>query len=176
MIGGRILGRSANTDVQIAGMAQLKKALEELPLEVGKKAVWSALGGAGAEVKKEAQKLAPVLAVATNTRKPGTVRDAIRVSRSRFNKGQRGFYEVIVRVKPLNRKKKQEAKAAGALSGANNPDDPFYWWYLEFGTSKMPAKPFMRPAFENTKRAQLAGMQKRIRRFLENYARKAKGA
>lgn len=174
MIQGRILGRSQQTDV-IIGMKELTKAMEALPDEMYKKAVWSALGGAGVEVKKEAQKLAPVLAQATETRKPGTVRDAIRVSRSRINRGQRGVYEVIVRVKPLNRRKKQEAKSAGALSGANNPDDPFYWWYLEFGTSKMPAKPFLRPAFESTKRAQLAGMQKRIKRFLENYARKVKG-
>ena len=28
-----------------------------------------------------------------------------------------------------------------------NPDDPYYWRFVEFGTSKMPAKPFLRPAF-----------------------------
>jgi HK97 gp10 family phage protein len=157
---------------KIAGVEQLRKALLEMPKDMGKKAVWSALGGAGAAVKNEAVNRAPVLRVPTNTRKPGTVRDAIRVSRSRFTKGQNGVYEVIVRVKPLSKQKKSAAKAAGALAGANNPDDPFYWWYLEFGTSKMPAKPFMRPAFDATQNQQLAGMQKRIRRYLDLYAAK----
>lgn len=31
----------------------------------------------------------------------------------------------------------------------NPGGDTFYWRFLEFGTEKMPAKPFMRPAFEN---------------------------
>lgn len=32
---------------------------------------------------------------------------------------------------------------------------PFYWWMLENGTSKMPAKPFVRPGFdENIKKAE----------------------
>jgi len=161
-------------ETRIAGMGALLKALQEMPAELGKKAVWSALGGAGVEVKKAAMARAPVLAQSTWNRKPGTVRDAIRVSRSRINKGQQGFYEMIVRVKPLNKAKKKQAKAMGGLSGANNPDDPFYWWYLEFGTSKMPARPFLRPGFENTKTQQLSGMQRRMKRSIAMYAEKVK--
>lgn len=161
-------------DTKVAGVAALRKALLDMPVDLGKKAVWSALGGAGVVVKQEAVRRAPVLAQATATRKPGTVRDAIRVSRSRINRGQSGLYEVIVRVKPLNKQKKAAAKAAGALSGANNPDDPFYWWYLEFGTSKMAARPFLRPAFDTTKNEQLAGLQRRIKRYLDRYAEKTR--
>jgi HK97 gp10 family phage protein len=161
-------------ETRIAGMKELVAALDRLPAELGVKSVWSALGGAGAEVKKDAQARAPVLAQATDTRKPGTVRDAIRVSRSKINKGQRGFYEVIVRVKPLNKHKKRAAKAAGALSGANNPDDPYYWWFLEFGTSKMAARPFLRPAFESTKTAQLSGIQRRMKAAITRHAAKIK--
>ncbi|HGN2540501.1 TPA: HK97-gp10 family putative phage morphogenesis protein, partial [Proteus mirabilis] len=29
----------------------------------------------------------------------------------------------------------------------------FYWWFVEFGTAKMPAQPFMRPSFEAKKEA-----------------------
>lgn len=38
-----------------------------------------------------------------------------------------------------------------AGAGKGNPGgDTFYWRFLEYGTSKMPAQPFMRPAIEQT--------------------------
>lgn len=45
------------------------------------------------------------------------------------------------------------AEAVGEVKGAGkgNPGgDTFYWRFLEFGTQKMPAQPFMRPAIEQT--------------------------
>ncbi|WP_339935160.1 HK97-gp10 family putative phage morphogenesis protein [Vreelandella glaciei] len=33
---------------------------------------------------------------------------------------------------------------------ANNPRNAFYWRFKELGTSKMPATPFIRPAFDAT--------------------------
>lgn len=161
-------------ETRILGMKELNQRLQALPAELGKKAVWTALGGAGVAVKKRATELVPVLAQATDTRKPGTVRDAIRVQRSKITRGQNGRYEVIVRVKPLGKGAKRKAQAAGALSGVNNPDDPFYWWYLEFGTSRMSARPFMRPAFENTKSEQLRGMRARMQKAIERHAAKIK--
>jgi HK97 gp10 family phage protein len=100
------------------------------------------------------------------------VRDAIRVSRSKINKGANGRYEVIVRVKPLKGKKVAAFKKSTGFRSDQNPDDPFYWWFLEFGTSKMAARPFLRPAFESTKDAQLTAMRKRIQAFLDREARK----
>lgn len=44
---------------------------------------------------------------------------------------------------------KGHAAASGEVSGqgAGNPGgDTYYWRFLEFGTAKMPAQPFMRPA------------------------------
>lgn len=44
------------------------------------------------------------------------------------------------------------AKAAGEFSGigkGNPGGDTFYWRFLEFGTRKIGAQPFMRPALEN---------------------------
>lgn len=42
------------------------------------------------------------------------------------------------------------APANGDGDGKANPGgDTFYWRFIEFGTSKMQARPFMRPAMEN---------------------------
>jgi HK97 gp10 family phage protein len=179
MIGGRILGRSSASDgnVQIAGLRELLQGLSDLPFELGKGAIYSALGGAGAVVRKEAQALVPQLsgtdpAVLRGVRKPGTLKRAIRVSRSKINRGKNGLWEVIVRVKPLKRKQVSKFKSSTGLRSVDNPDDPYYWWWVEFGTSKMPARPFLRPAFENTKDAQLQAMRVRLKAGLERAARK----
>jgi HK97 gp10 family phage protein len=179
MISGTILGRSrrSNSEVRVAGLRELLDGLSKLPFELGKGAIYSALGGAGAIVRKEAQARVPVLsgsdpAVAAGRRKPGTLKRAIRVSRSKINRGQNGRFEVIVRVKPLKGKQVAKFKQSSGLKAAMNPDDPYYWWWVEFGTSKMAARPFLRPAFEQTKSAQLDAMRKRMRAGLDRAARK----
>jgi HK97 gp10 family phage protein len=181
MIGGRVLGRSSATDseVKIAGLRELLQGLSNLPFELGKGAIYSALGGAGAVVRKEAQARVPVLsssdpAVQAGRRKPETLKRAIRVSRSRINKGQTGLWEVIVRVKPLKGSAIKKFKQTSGKGASKNPDDPYYWWWVEFGTSKMQAKPFLRPAFEQTKDAQLAAMRKRMAAGIERAAKKIK--
>jgi HK97 gp10 family phage protein len=179
MIGGRILGHSSATDTttHIAGMKELLAGLSALPFEMGKNAIYAALGGAGAVVRKEAQNRVPVLsqsdpAVQRGVRKPGTLKRAIRVSRSKINKGQNGLYEVILRVKPLKGRQVKAFKTATGKSSRDNPSDPYYWWWVEFGTSKMPARPFLRPAFETTKDQQLAAMRSRMKAGLDRAAKK----
>ena len=61
----------------------------------------------------------------------------------------------------------------GVRHGKPNPkakrqDDPFYWHFHEFGTSKMAARPFMRPAFEESKEEALGAMVERVKKGLEN--------
>lgn len=68
-----------------------------------------------------------------------------------------GLPTVIVRVR--NRGYRRLYSLGGSRRGAifwNKPgSSPGYWWWVEFGTSRFPARPFMRPAFEATKGAQL---------------------
>lgn len=159
--------------VKVAGMSALLRGLVDLPGELGKRAIFAALGGAGKVVKDAAVAKAPILSasdpmVQAGYRSSGTLKRAIRVSRSKINKGQRGFWEVIVRVKPL---KKSQERTLGRR-GAKNPNDPYYWWWVEFGTSKMSAQPFLRPAFHDTQDAQLNGMRRRMTASLEQAAKK----
>lgn len=179
MIGGRILGRSAATDTttHIAGMRELLQGLSALPFELGKGAIYAALGGAGAVVRKQAIANAPQIsgndpAVLAGRRKPGTLKRAIRVSRSKINKGQAGLWEVIVRVKPLKKRQRIKFKQATGRQGRDNPDDPFYWWWVEFGTRNRKATPFLRPAFNETKDAQLRVMRQRMAAGLARAAKK----
>lgn len=39
----------------------------------------------------------------------------------------------------------------GRKSRVTIADSPFYWRFVEFGTAKMTARPFMRPAFQNNR-------------------------
>jgi HK97 gp10 family phage protein len=174
---GKVSGRSSKTDteVRIAGLKELLQGLQELPQELEKKAIYAALGGAARVVRDRAIDLAPEVdashpMVQTGRRNPGTIKRAIRASRSKINKGQRGMYEMIIRVKPLKQKIRNKFKQTTGRAGKDNPNDPYYWWWVEFGTSKMPAKPFLRPAFSQTKQEQLEIMRKRMASSLARLA------
>lgn len=50
----------------------------------------------------------------------------------------------------VNRRKNRVGKVFKTAGSSSNPGgDTYYWRYLEFGTSKMAATPFMRPALAN---------------------------
>lgn len=48
---------------------------------------------------------------------------------------------------------------------SNQNNDAFYLYFHEWGTSKMPARPFMRPAFENHKNFIIQMMADEIRKW-----------
>jgi len=154
-------------EVRIAGLKQLLAGLAQLPEQLGKGAIYAALGGAGKAVKDEAVAIARARFNAGYS--TGVVAKAIRFQRSKINRGQRGLWEVIVRVKPLSKSMRRKSKAAGIRI---DPRDPFYWRYLEFGTSRMRARPFMRPGFEGSKDRQIALIQSRMRSGIERAARR----
>ena len=52
---------------------------------------------------------------------------------------------MFINVRPLRGSRQ---KALGK-AGAKNPNDPFYWRFQEFGTTKMKARPFLSPAAES---------------------------
>lgn len=48
--------------------------------------------------------------------------------------------------------------------------DAFYFPFVEFGTEKMPAQPFMRPAFESTKEAAIEAIKNKLAERVEKLA------
>lgn len=125
--------------VRIEGMDEFKRKLAEVPKAMRKRVLRNALAAAAREVRDVAKRNAPVMTLGTSLkapyRKPGTVRDAIQVRTSKADR-KAGDVGVFVNVRP--------AKAANR--GAKNPNDPFYWRWLEFGTRKMAARPFLQRA------------------------------
>jgi HK97 gp10 family phage protein len=149
--------------VQIHGLRELKAAMLELPRRTDRRLLNRSLMVGGRMIRDEARSRAPVLQEPDPRRARGAVRRAIQAGAVR----PRGHAaSVWVRVRPLTRSQVARFKARSGKAGAANPLDPFFWWFVEFGTSKMPARPFMRPAFEAKKQpaaaAIIADLRKRV--------------
>lgn len=116
--------------VKIEGLSELQREMRELGPKLARRGLRAATNAAAQVIKKEAKALVPV---DTGRLK----RKAIYVKRSRRgSSATRESYLVGVRVG-----RKEQAKDR----------DAYYWFLVEFGTVKMAARPFMRPAFENKK-------------------------
>ena len=121
----------------LTGFKELADALRQLPQRVAKNGLRAAVGAGAAVIRKEAR--------ARAARDTGEMAKDILIKRERDTPGGDTFaakYSVFV----LSGKKSR-------LKGKkrNVQRDSYYWKFVEFGTSKMPAQPFMRPAFEAAK-------------------------
>lgn len=113
--------------VDVRGLDELQTELRALPGKLRVRALANALRAGARLVRNEARRLTPVLTVPVRRRgrlirKPGTVRDALSVRTSKRAR-RAGDVGVFVNVRP----------AKGKNRGAENPYDPFYWRWLEFG-------------------------------------------
>lgn len=131
---------------EVKGLRELGLKLRELGDKVERQIADAALRQAANVIRDDARQKAPVLAIPTKYRKPGVVKRAIVSKKGRAPKGQR---KMVVGVRGLTGAAIRKFKASGGAA-AQNPNDPFYWYFLERGTSKMAAKPFLRPAFDAT--------------------------
>ena len=60
---------------------------------------------------------------------------------------------------------RRDRAAKAGQRGARNPNDPFYWRFLEFGTRKMPARPFLQRATSALPKA-LTIFQERVAKWI----------
>jgi HK97 gp10 family phage protein len=129
---------SQEFEVELKGVDELKRALEQVPDKLKKKGLLKGLRLAGNLVHDAARRSAPVLQTKTPYRNKGTVRKNIVVRTSKYAR-KAGDLGVFVGVRPLRGVRTKKLGAAGA----RNPNDPFYWWFLEFGTKQMSKRPFL---------------------------------
>lgn len=140
---------------KVLGLPDLRAALAGIVPKLRVRALRIALAAGGRVVRDHARRHAPVLRGSTHNRQPGTVRKAITVRTSKLARRE-GNVGVFINVKPLPGAKykttkgplggKRRVMVRASQRGANNPRDPFYWKFLEFGTKKMRAMRFLKGA------------------------------
>ncbi|MQM29598.1 MAG: hypothetical protein CRU78_03230 [Candidatus Accumulibacter phosphatis] len=132
---------SSDITVQLQGVEELKRILARVPDKLRRKGLLKALRVSARLVRDDARLAAPVRQTRKINHRPGTVKRAISIRTSKFAR-RAGDVGVFVSVRPLRGARQKRLGAAGA----NNPNDPYYWRFLEFGTRKLTARPFLRPA------------------------------
>lgn len=150
---------------KVSGIPDLKAALAGIPDKLRRGALRNALAAGARLIRDDAKRAAPVLmapvrnATGALIRKPGTVRDAITVRTSKQARAS-GDVGVFVNVRPakgakyktttrktiLRGKVRSRVKVRDSQRGADSPNDPYYWRFLEFGTSRMGKRSFLSTA------------------------------
>ena len=140
----------------ITGLADLEKRLQDFPDKLARNVLRKAMASGAAVIRDEARRLAP--------KDTGEMARDIMIKRAKQTKGSNGFeYQVFVRTG-------KKSRLAGKKRNVSR--DSFYWRFQEFGTSKMPAHPFMRPAFDAKKEAAVEAIRDRLAAEIENEAAK----
>lgn len=137
---------------KIEGLKELNEALKKLPENVAKNVLRGATNAGAAEIRKEAKLRAPVYTgtlIAKDHPPPGTLKKAIM---------QRQMRQLSSLVKQVVHVGVRSGK--GVKDKAGRSLDAYYWRFVEFGTSKMAARPFLRPAFEAKKLAAVEAIRK----------------
>lgn len=137
--------------IKIEGLPELNATLAGIVPKLRRRALRNALA-AGARIVRDAARVnrrtstagSPLATLDVRQYTRGSVERAISVRTSKFA-AQAGDVGVFVNVRPLKGGIKG-AKTKLGRAGRSNPNDPFYWRWLEFGTKFMSARPFLAPA------------------------------
>lgn len=130
--------------VEVTGLRELNARLLALPAEIGNKPLKMALRKVGKVVQGSAKNKV--------RRKTGALADNIIVAQVRKLPPTEIAMQVTIRAKAKKYKDNARNRKSGKVGTAYADVGPlFYARFLEFGTSKMPPYPFLRPAFEENK-------------------------
>jgi HK97 gp10 family phage protein len=153
--------------VDLKGLAELERKLTQLAEKLQVKAQRQATN-AGAQIIKKAARSR----VSVDT---GLLRKNIVVGRSRRNsaKGRESYNIFLKREKRIyaNTRANRRRNRVGRKYEVDGP--AFYGKFIEMGTSKMVAKPFMRPAFESSKQAAVDAVRNKLADFIRKEGGKA---
>ena len=135
-------------EIKISGLPEIQRKMQDVARKVKNRSARKAMNAGASTLKKEIKSRVPILKEDVPHRRKGTIKRNIR---SKTKVRRNGQTKTRIWVKSLPGKKITAFKQATGKNAALNPNDPFYWGFVEFGTSKMPAQPFMRPGFEAKK-------------------------
>jgi len=150
-------------EFRIEGLQELERQLLEFGPKVAKNGLRAA-NYAGALTMRDAVK-------ATAPVRTGVLKANVTAFRRRAedNVAKHSVGVKGVRLKYGNTALNRRLKRAGRKYQADGP--AFYAKFLEYGTSKMDAQPFMRPAFENTAQESIDAVRNRLAVAIERAAK-----
>lgn len=156
----------ATTKVQVEGLKDLEQALTELPKATSRNVLLRALKKAAQPITDAAQAKAPV--------ETGQLRDSIIVtSRVRNRVGLTEYAQTMAstgdykEAQSALRTARREGGPGGARAEVNIGPTAPHAHLLEFGTVKMSAHPFMRPAWESEKDGALIDISNELKAEIE---------
>lgn len=137
---------------KVEGLDKLAAALRELPQRLGRNVLRGAVAAGATVIRNEARLHAPVYTgdVAQGHPPPGTLKRAIFQVRVR-EKSDDKRQVFIVSVKQGKKYRVQGKRG-------DKSQDAYYWRWVEMGTVNMPARPFLRPAFDAKKEEAVAAI------------------
>lgn len=157
------------TDMKIEGLEEVLARLNSLSPNLRKGALRTGMRKGANTVRKAARDKAPVKSEAM--KKNIAVQFASRTSRKidglAFRVGVRGGAKEPTKASRYSRSRRS--------AGSTAPDrrSTWYWRLVEFGTQKMPARPFMRPALSQNVEKVISQVAKDLDDGIDNELRKA---
>lgn len=134
------------TQIRVEGLSELSRRLKELPDAIAGKG-----GGPLRYAIFQAAKVIKAQAIANAPVDTGKLKANIVTARQRKNpKGREGYF-IEVRRKRKHYARTRANVRKGKVGKTYEQRDAYYGMFIEFGTERMPARPFMRPAFESKK-------------------------
>ncbi len=146
---------------EVQGLAELDAKLAELDNATAGKALFSALNAGATPMVKAAKAKAAIAAHQHNMQygggyvvvDPGLLKSSIK--KRRLTKGE---HAIAV---------EQGAAVAVYIGKGNGGLYPRYWHFLEDGTAKMAAVPFLRPAFDENKEAAVQAFADKLKKNID---------
>lgn len=134
------------TSIKVMGLAELSRRLKELPMHISGKG-----GGPLRYAVFQAAKVIKSQAIANAPVDTGLLKKNIVTARQRKNpKGREGYF-IEVRRKRRHYANTKANVRKGRVGKTYDQRDAFYGMFIEFGTYRTHARPFMRPAYEQKK-------------------------
>lgn len=153
---------AVKTGMTFSGGAEIAANLALLQVKMRKKIMRRAAVAGAQVVKKRAAEIAKAKGVidtgATIRNIAGKVNKATSEDYLQINIGVRHG-----QIRDEKRRAKKQGRAV------KDVDDPWYWRFTEFGTSKQAARPFMRPAFEESRERVLEVVSQKLKDGIERY-------
>lgn len=151
--------------IEIQGLSEMNKKLEEMGNDLAGKALFSAAMYALTPAVKDAKRFA------AKAKEPHTM---TTVNGSKVEV-QPGLLQSAIKKRRLPKSEHKGEFAQGAVvgvyigKGTRQKVFPRYWHFIERGTVNQPATPFIRPAFDNNVNLMVTRFAEKLNERIEHY-------